>query len=233
MRFAAFILSVLIGSGSAAASEIRFGVIAPDSLHFVGPLTSGSGYNPMTLGIVNLGTSSFSLSDMTFTSQLVSTTTPVDPDIWTFWLGNHTVQPGEAYGEIATGFPPAAWTLAWIQSVFPFATSLLHQNMGDWGGTFRNPFGSGVVFENTISVVAYQLRVADASATWFTSYETGSQGQHGESWGTLTTLESTTAAEAVPEPSSLVLIATGILIAVGVRGRRESRASAMSPCPPL
>jgi hypothetical protein len=152
---------------------LQFGMIYPSDFKAGAVVHEGSGSTIQTLVIVNLGTASFNLQDIRFSSFLVSTTTPVNPDVrvpTTF--PNFVLMPGQAYGYINGDFFQQP-TLEYVQSIFPSVTSVTVNPDTPLYVSFVNPLGSGVDFQNSQSVVHYQLSIGGASVNWTTTYEMG------------------------------------------------------------
>lgn len=210
MRLIALLIAFLVVPQTARAGPIAFGVVVPASFAGASFLSAGSGWNIASFGIVNLGTTSFNLSSFSFTAELTSTTTAITPDIAVYPLQDFVVAPGSAVGNIDSDFGPGTWTSTWIQSVFPGVTSVLQSPFSNngWGVRFGNPFGSGVLFVNTESVVTYRLALGDQVLTWSTVYFAGNG--RGENVGLITTRESAAASAVVPEPASPILVASGV-----------------------
>src|SRR5579872_2551137 len=160
----------------AVAAVLQFGVVNTGDFKAGAPLPEGNGYGSNTYVIINLGTAIFPLADLTFTSSLISTTTPIVPFTGTTKVTPPitVLSPGGAYGYINNGFNQSL-TLSYLQSLVPSVTSLVMAS-SSFQADLDNPTGSGVTFADTQTVVSYMLRFDGATAQWQGSWEMGYPG---------------------------------------------------------
>jgi len=160
---------------SALAGELQFGLIYPSDFKAERPLQPGNGWSLGTFVVVNLGTTNINLNELSFTSSIVSTTTSVNPAVDMRFSKSSlpVLSPGHAYGYINNGFNQPL-TLAYLQSIFPTTTNLIIDAANGLNADFTNPLGSGAVFQNSETLVDYQMSIDGATAAWRTSWEMGS-----------------------------------------------------------
>jgi uncharacterized repeat protein (TIGR01451 family) len=166
------LVAICITTVSPALANIKFGVIHPTQYRAGASMPPGQGFSLQTTIVANLGTSSLNLRDFLLTSTLVSSTTPVNPLISQTEGTNIVLAPGQAYGYINGDFNQDL-TLAFVQSIFPTVTNVIVDSNNGFNLSFSNPTGSGVVFQNTQTVVNYQLSVGGVMAQWTMNYVVG------------------------------------------------------------
>ncbi len=203
----------IIASPALATGITQFGVIFPTEFSMGSALPPGQGVGIQSIVVGNLGTTPFRLSDMQFTSSLVSTSTLVDPFVSTQINDRGIVlAPGQALGYINNDFNQPL-DLLYVQSILPAITSLIVHP--DLIIGFDNPLGSGVSFQNTQSTVAYGLSVEGASVNWMTVFNVGSPDLQ-PGW-TAGSLGNGISASPVPLPSAGILFGTALIFFMFVR----------------
>jgi hypothetical protein len=167
MKMYVLIAMLIVQVPSALAGELQFGVIYASDYKAGSPLQPGNGYGIQTFVVANLGTVDINLADLSFTSSLVFTTTSVNPVVAVQnTIANRLLAPGQAYGYINGDFNQTL-TVAYVQSIFPTTTDLIIDSNG-LEAAFGNPLGSGVIFQNSETLVDYQLSIDGATAAWQT-----------------------------------------------------------------
>jgi hypothetical protein len=212
-----------------SADQIQIGVIHPSSFSTPASFVPGSGIGLQSFIVANLGSTPFSLSDLVFSSSLLSTNSVVTPLVGANIGGpDAVINPGQAFGNINSDFFQQP-TLEYVQSIFPSISSVFVDGSSRIAAGFGNPLNSGAVLGDSMTVVSYQLSVAGASAQWTTNYRIGvPELPIGTTAGTLgfvvSSVDMVPPVQAVPEPSTISLLASGLLLAgIVLRNRLEKR----------